>query len=166
MGPRARHSRSRELHTGKGPREGKDGLRRRQRVEPSGTQTASTSPPSKAEHTKPPPALTDNPRNTHGVTQMNLVFRYGAAPAEEQPGQQPPKEEPTLCPHPPGTPLQSWSLPVAQGSTESQQLPESVASECSWLSERQYFPNASSLGMSGYRYTRGDTRMLVASMIL
>lgn len=72
------------------------------------------SPSSKAEHTNTPPALTDTPRNTHGVTQMNLVFRYGAAPAEEeQPRQQPRKRSPALptppdSTHPPRFGTGSW----------------------------------------------------------
>lgn len=86
---------SQELSGGKGPREGRDGAAVRAA---SGPWLSTDSLPlprtvgavvgwkplsSETEHTQSPPSLTDTPRNTYGVTQMNLVFRYGAAPAEE-----------------------------------------------------------------------------------
>lgn len=44
--------------------------------------------------------------------------------------------------------ISNFSQKLNARNMENQQLPGS-ASGCSWLSGRQYFPNASSLGMSG-----------------
>lgn len=147
-GLRARRSRSQELSRGKGPQEGRNrpavraasqSLAQPPRSPPAqaGSRMAPRQSPGSGGKEAPSQAILSiqmslslhlpstqtppPPKNTHGVTQMNLVFRYGAAPAEERAASSsaagggtllsPPSRAQTCRQHPPRQPLCSPHAP-------------------------------------------------------